>query len=165
MLTQELLKSILHYNPDTGIFTRIKRTHHNCSPIGSIVGTIHDEYLDIRLFRKDYRAHRLAFLYMNGALPELQVDHVNHVKTDNRWCNLRLVTNQFNQRNVPIQNNNKSGFTGVCWYKPLNKWCSQIRHNNKVIHLGYFDNKDDAISARISANKLYGYHNGHGAKH
>jgi len=106
-------------------------------------------------------SHRLAFYYVLGWCPE-EVDHINHVRDDNRWINLRAASKQENHRNRKLDTNNKSGFNGVTWYKNYSKWLACIGIGGKQINLGYFENKDDAIAARKAANIKYGFHPNHG---
>ncbi len=84
---------------------------------------------------------------------DIQVDHIFHNKNDNRKEFLRLATNSQNQMNINIQSNNTSGITGVYWNKE--KWNAIIIKNRKRIYLGSFINKDDAIKARLEAEKKY----------
>jgi len=160
LITQEELKDYLHYNPETGIFIRrIKTSNAN---IGDIVGStdVHG-YKQAGIKGNMYKLHRMAFLYMGKPMPE-QVDHINHQKTDNRWCNLRSATAQINQRNKTIQKNNTSGFNGVWWHKQRSKWVAEIKINRKKNYLGIFKDKQDAINARQEANIRYGFHENHG---
>lgn len=160
LLTQEYLKQILHYNPDSGEFFWIKNT-----PIENWkrAGTKNPlRYVQILIQGKIYLAHRLAFIYMKGENPIEQIDHINHNKIDNRWCNLRLVSHQENHRNMPIQLNNKSGHNGIYWHKSANKWCSMIKVNGKNKYLGLFKNIKQAIQARKDAELYYNFHKNHG---
>lgn len=84
-----------------------------------------------------------------------QVDHVDGNGLNNTTTNLRLVTPSQNLMNRGIQSNNKSGHTGVCWYKGKNKWIVNIKVENKSIHLGYFTSKEDAIATRKEAEHKY----------
>jgi len=163
MITQERLKEVLHYDPGTGIFTN-KITRGSRSVLGSEPGCICTDtgYIVMNVDYCKYSAHRLAFLYMNGELPKIQTDHINGVRSDNRWDNLREVTASENQQNQRKSKRNKSGFTGVSWDKQTSKWHAQIMAGNKVIHLGHFDEKKDAIKARAAANIKYGFHPNHG---
>lgn len=83
------------------------------------------------------------------------VDHINHDRLDNRKCNLRICTYQQNNMNLSLRNDNSSGYAGICWYKSRNKWVTKIIVNGKSIHLGYFENKEDAIKARKEAEEKY----------
>jgi hypothetical protein len=99
---------------------------------------------------------------MEGVLPDSQVDHINGDRSDNRFCNLRVVTLQENRKNMRMCKRNTSGVTGVCWENDRKKWKADIKINDKTVKLGRFDTIIDAVSARISANKLYGFHINHG---
>lgn len=83
------------------------------------------------------------------------VDHINGNKSDNRKCNLRIVTQQENGFNRKIKSTNSSGVTGVCWDADRQKWMASIGFNYRHIHLGRFDNKEDAIAARKAAEEKY----------
>ena len=161
-ISQETLKEFLHYDPLTGIFTWIKR-NSNCIKIGDIAGCIDVYgYLLIGIKGKLYRAHRLAFLYMDGKFPTEQSDHINHVRSDNRWVNIRYVTQKENGKNQKKGKNNKSGVTGVHWDKSKNKWCAGIKIDHKYKHLGYHSNWFEAVCIRKSADHKYGFHENHG---
>ena len=154
-LTAEYLRSVLHYDPETGIFTWKVRTA-NCVKVGDVAGCLEGEgYLHIQLQSRKHKAHRLAWLYIRGSWPTDQIDHINRIRTDNRIANLREVSNKQNHQNKSKPSNNTSGHPGVVWDKQKSKWKAQIRHNNKLIHLGYFATIEEALSARKAAEKLY----------
>ena len=154
-LTAEKLRMLLHYEPATGIFTWKVRAA-NSVKVGDIAGCPDGQgYLRVRVQSQRYRAHRLAWLYMYGEWPEDQIDHINRVRTDNRICNLREVTNKQNGQNAGKYSHNTSGHTGVSWNKHRSKWRAHIRHSQKSIRLGDFTNIEDAIAARKAAEKLY----------
>lgn len=104
-------------------------------------------------------AHRLIFLIVGGYLPEI-VDHINGDRLDNRWVNLREVTTTESSRNTCLRSDNKSGCLGVS-VRPDNRWLARITVNGEIIHLGNFKELDDAIKARKSAEKKYGFHENH----
>jgi hypothetical protein len=162
-ITQEELKEVLDYSPETGVFTR-KVSNSPRVKVGDVAGSVDkaNGYRYIKINGKRYLAHRLAFLYMTGEFPPEEVDHISHSKDDNRWVNLRVSSHQDNQRNRSINTNNKSGFTGVSWYKSTNKWMVQIKINGKKKHLGYFKDLTEAINARKKANSKYKFHKNHG---
>ena len=158
-MTQKELKELLQYNIGTGIFTWKIRKRRYREP-GNIAGTTSvNGYWVIRINNKLYYAHRLAFLYMEGYFPEHQVDHINRIKDDNRWCNLREVSRQCNSKNCGPSSKNTSGVVGVIWLKRDDKWCSRLAINKKQIHLGQYKNKDNAVKARWEAEKKYGWPN------
>jgi len=162
MLTQSELKELLNYNPETGVFTWVKkiRTVSAGDIAGGIMGD--QKYVRISINGKKYLGHRLAWLYMTGEWPKHQVDHINHVRSDNRWINLREATNQENQKNASKRKDNKSGLTGVHWVKKECKWIAIIQVNKKPKCLGLHEDKFEAFCARLSANNKYGFHANHG---
>jgi len=162
MLTQSQLKEVLNYNSDTGIFVW-RRTVSPKGVKGNIAGTINGRgYRHLGYKGRIYRLHRLAFLYVKGHFPKDQVDHINQNKLDNRWINLREVTSQENNRNLPLSSRNKSGVVGVFWDKSCSKWKAVIWNQGKAVNLGHFFDKFEGICARMSAHNKYGYHENHG---
>lgn len=156
-LTQKRLKELLHYNPETGIFTRLKTVPGKAKK-DNIAGYIKkDGYRAISIDHKRYYASRLAWLYMEGYFPENEIDHKNRIRHDDRWINLRHVSHQCNLRNCGISKNNKSGITGVFWYGPSQKWGARIMISGKDIFLGYFKGKTDAVRARWNAEVKHGF--------
>jgi hypothetical protein len=144
-LTQARLKELLHYDPETGHFTwRVSRSR---TPAGSRAGTPGSNgYTNIGIDGVLRLAHRLAFLYMTGALPP-EVDHINRDKSDNRWANLRPASRRENEGNKGLLSNNTSGHRGVSWYKRTRKWSAKGKRDGRQIHLGYFDTLEEAAAA------------------
>jgi hypothetical protein len=163
-MTQSELKNILTYDPGSGkLFW--KQDIINGSKKGEEAGTLTSKgYIHITIDQKQYKAHRLVWLYITGDFPKNQIDHVNQIKTDNRFENLREVTNKVNHRNTPLQKNNKSGVHGVGFHKATKKWRACIKVNGQLIHLGLFSEKDSAIEARKRAEEKYQFHKNHGNK-
>lgn len=83
------------------------------------------------------------------------VDHANRNKVDCRKVNLRICTQLENNKNKSISKRNKSGVVGVSWHKRENKWRAQITVDHKTIYLGDFTNKEEAIKARLQAEKKH----------
>ena len=108
--------------------------------------------------------HRLLWCHYYGKWPEsnLVIDHINGDNCDNSIDNLRLVTHTENNRNRSTPKDNTSGHVGLYWMNSKKKWLVQIGSNGKTIHIGTFNNKEDAIKARKEAEKKYGYHENHG---
>lgn len=148
-LTAERLRQVLHYNPDTGIFVRIK------SSGGVLAGTIAGcknthGYLEIRVDRKLYLAHRLAWLYVYGKWPTGLIDHRNHSKTANFILNLRDVTHAVNLQNQKgARIDSIIGVLGVT--RKGQKFTSEITINGTRKYLGMFDTIEDAHRAYLSA--------------
>jgi hypothetical protein len=104
-LTQERLKELLHYDPETGIFTNLTQRGGHAKK-GAVAGTKNSiGYVCIRIDYDQYRAHRLAWLYVYGEFPEKFIDHMNEIRDDNRIINLRLATHQENLHNIFIFHN------------------------------------------------------------
>lgn len=146
MLTQEYLKSEFHYDPETGLFTRL--IARNKYKIGEVAGTIDNKgYVRINIAGKYYRAHRLAFLYMTGEWPKNQGDHKNRIRNDNRWENLRDADRAQQQYNRIMKN--KTGYKGV---QLINGWyIARIKVNKTRIHLGTFNTVEEAANAYSKA--------------
>jgi len=155
-LTQERLKELLHYNPDTGAFTwRVRRRRIPAgSPAGCISGT---GYVTMRVDGYQYLAHRLAWLYMEGYLPENTVDHENCVYGDNRWINLREATNQCQMRNRGVFTCNTSTIKGVWWSERKKRWRVQIGIAHMPHHVGYYIDILDAAYHRYAAEQCLGF--------
>ena len=158
-LTAEYLRSVLHYDQETGIFTWKVRTANRVK-VGDIAGSQDGGgYLQIKLQSRLYLAHRLAWLHVYGEWPTDQIDHINRIRTDNRISNLREVTNKQNLQNAGKYSHNTSGHTGAYWDKRDSKWQAKIMHNRKQIHLGYFATIEEAIAARKAGElKYWGHH-------
>lgn len=154
-LTQERLKELLDYNPDTGIFQwKIHRSQ--LAKVGDEAGYLGVKgYIRIRIDGKLYVAHRLAWLYLYGNFPMFLIDHINGIRNDNRISNLREATVQENARNKTITTRNKSGFKGVSWEKRRNIWVVRINTGDKYAHIGYFDNIEEAAKAYHDASVKY----------
>jgi hypothetical protein len=112
MITQNRLKELLHYDPETGIFTW--KVNTNSTKIGDICNTKSHGYLVIRVDSKQYSAHRLAWLYMTGKFPvEFLIDHKDGTRDNNKWENLREATRQQNRQNSKVKNNSILGVKGI----------------------------------------------------
>lgn len=158
-LTQERLKELLHYCPDTGVFTWIVSKSKNIH-VSDVAGCINSRgYRQIRIDGKTYKASRLAWLYMESYFPEHHCDHINRIKDDDRWENLRHVSHKCNMRNRGVLKSNSSGITGVVWRKQILKWGAQIALNKKQIYLGCFETKTEAVKARWDAEVKHNFPN------
>ena len=154
MIDQESLKSALHYDPDTGFFVWLI-SPAQCVRVGTQAGTTDagTGYHRVMIRRKKYQAHRLAWLYMTGEWPTDEVDHINGVRTDNRWANLRSATKAENQQNAALRKDSSSALTGAQFHN--NKWQATIRVNGTPMYLGVFADKLDARKAYLDAKARF----------
>lgn len=149
-LTHDYLKSILRYDPETGLFSWVKHKPQQRKDIPP--GFINRlGYHIIKIDLKAYKAHRLAWFYVYGEWPPVFIDHINMVRSDNRLCNLRLANRSENGLNRRVFKNNTTGHLGVSYNKASKKYVSLLMVNGKSTFLGYFD---DAESAAKAYNKL-----------
>lgn len=137
-LTAEALRQCLSYDQETGAF--IWRETGKGRNLDLIAGTITDQgYRKIMVDQRLYRASRLAWLYMTGEWPKHFVDHINMSRNDDRWSNLREVTNGQNMANQGKPKHNTSGLKGVSWDSGRRKWAARLGVNNRSFNLGRFD--------------------------
>lgn len=121
MINQTQLKSIINYDEYTGKVTRGARQLGSYDVNGYLVTSINN---------KGYKLHRLIWLYMTGSFPEKHIDHINGVRDDNRWCNLREANDRENGRNRKLPNkNNKVGHKNIVSRKY--SWIIAISDNGK----------------------------------
>ncbi|MFH2145267.1 MAG: HNH endonuclease [Candidatus Omnitrophota bacterium] len=152
-LTYERLHEALDYDPDTGDFYWIK-TLSPAGMKGNKAGNLHnDGYNRIRIDTVLHKSSRLAFIYQKGYSPENDIDHINQIKHDDRWCNLREASRQCNVRNSGVFKNNKSGIKGVYYYPVTKMWQAYITVDGTKKHLGCFTKKKDAAAARLKSEQ------------
>lgn len=155
MITQERLRELLDYNPETGLFTW-KQYRGGTAFAGSCAGRPNKSgHIQIMVDGVRYMAHRLAWLYVNGSFPKNEIDHINRIRSDNRIANLRPASNLENAQNRSRSSNNTSGRSDVTWNKKTKKWRARLTVGYKRMHLGYFESLDDAFSARAQAKMKY----------
>lgn len=174
VITPELLRQLLDYNPETGaifwreraetFFTRRRtaiawnkryagtRALNHAKPTG---------YLSGCLFNRHVLAHRVAWALAHGEMPNV-IDHINGDRKDNRLTNLRNISYAENSKNSALPKTNKSGRIGVCAVSGGKYWLSQISSGKQKYYLGRFDNIEDAIKARVDAELKFGFHSNHG---
>lgn len=144
----ELLNHV-RYDPDTGKFTFAVDVGKRYKA-GQEMGCVQTNgYVRIAVNKRQYFAHRLAWFYVHGEWPSVDVDHINRNRADNRLCNLRLATRSQNMRN--------STNLGVHFSNTRNRWVATIGVNSKQIYLGSFDTLFDAVCARRSAELKYAF--------
>lgn len=157
----ERLRELLRLDPATGLLHWLSNR-----PNGTKAGGVAGSQKSVRYVRMEVdgvrlSAHRVAWALHTGAWPpdDMQIDHINGVKSDNRPCNLRLASNSQNQMNIPSFQKPLSGLKGVYLDKKTGKWRAMIMVSKKTKSLGYFSSKQDAHIAYCEAAKnLHGEH-------
>lgn len=163
MITQDRLKELLLYDPETGAFTWKARRSPKAAP-GVVAGRISKASRDagggyrwIGVDGKEYLAHRLAWLYVKGEWPSREIDHRNNIRADNRFDNLREADDSQNCHSRGIQANNTSGFKGVSWHKRARKWIASMQWRGEYRYLGLFTSPEAAHAAYTAeAQRLFG---------
>lgn len=152
MLTQERLKQLLHYDPNTGVF--ISNIKHK--PVGSLTDK---GYVRLNLDKHLHMAHRIAWLYVTGGFPECEIDHIDGDRSNNEWSNLRLATRKQNMENTSLFRTNSSGYRGVIWYRRNNKWGATAFHHGKRYFGGLFETPEQAaVVAKQLRDSLFTHH-------
>lgn len=154
MLDITKLRNLLEYDPIAGVFTW--RNNIGNVKAGSVAGCINRKgYRYIGVDGSLYRANRLAWAYVHGALPKGQIDHIDGNRLNNSINNLRDVSAETNQRNRKSGNKNStSSLLGVSYHRQSGKWRAQICITTTK-HLGLFDTEQEAHYAYIEAKKHY----------
>lgn len=140
-LTAEEAKGIWRYDPDTGYFFWLISPKYDVL-IGDRAGYFDGKYWRLRYKKKNYKASRVAWLVMTGSWPLDQIDHINRVKADDSFCNLREATNQENCNNRKVRSDNSLGISGICGDR---SGFSVYRRGNYV---GHFKDLEQAKIAR-----------------
>lgn len=174
-ITPEQLRELLDYDPETGELTwqyraekwfASARSHKTWNTrFAGEKALTHTDHLGYKIGAVAgcaVKAHRVAWAWANGVWPEGEIDHINHVKHDNRLVNLRVVNAAENLKNRPTQRNNTSGANGVQRHKATGKWVANIGDRGRIQHLGLFSDFVDAVAARHKAEVNLGYHVNHG---
>lgn len=155
-LTLDRLQQLISYSSDSGQFVWLARTTKTTNiAVGSIAGCVHRSgYCVICIDGQAYKAHRLAWMYVHGAMPDKIIDHINGIKSDNRICNLREATNQQNAENKrKPHSNNSHGYLGVSREGP--RWKARIRVDYQEKYLGLFGTPEEAHSAYLAAKAKF----------
>jgi hypothetical protein len=165
-LTADQLRSLLNYDPKTGVFTwrrREQQGHYartwNTRYAGTIAGTptVPRGYLQIMVNGRLYLAHRLAYLWMHGVWPVDEVDHRDTDPANNRWSNLRAATSSQGKMNTRIRSDNTTGHKGVWFEKRRNHWIAEIHADGKKRQIGSYSTIEEARAAReAAARQLHG---------
>ena len=163
----EVARNRLTYDPLTGVM-RWKddpsmpanwRSRFRGKEAGSLAA---NGYIIVAIGGFLMKGHRLIWAMENNEWPSMHIDHINGVRSDNRMENLRLASPADNARNMAKPRTNTSGVVGVYFFKQTQKWQAKIRVDGIQTHLGLFERFDDAVAARMAAQKAHGYHENHG---
>lgn len=162
MLTFEEAKELFIYDRETGVIKWRKRARGRRA--GLVAGcTNSNGYTRIIINGKLHPAHRIAMLLAYGFCgDELEIDHINHVRNDNRLVNLRFVTRTDNNRNQSRRGDNTSGVTGVFYRKNRRKYETYINVDGVNIYLGAFVTLEEATEVRKAAEIKYRFNTNHG---
>lgn len=155
-LTPERLRELLHYNPETGVFTWLVslRGHVKTGDKAGYRAAI--GYIKIKIGGTLFYGHRLAWLYEHGVWPRHGLDHRDGDKSNNKLSNLREATQAENLQNVSISKRNTSGFLGVYFRKDTKKhWVAQMAINGKVTGLGFYSTAAEASAAYLQAKARF----------
>ena len=150
-LTQDRLKSVLDYCPDLGLFwfkPRPGNQRFNTRYAGELAGSLNNGYVHVQVDGRRYKAHRLAWLWMTGKMPEGELDHANRYRMDNAFANLREATGSQNLANRAARS--RSGKKGV-YLLPSGRYSAHFRRE----YLGSFDTADEASDAYMARAKSY----------
>jgi hypothetical protein len=158
--TAEEVRALLSYRPDSGTLTWLPRpgtTPHerrwNTRYAGKQAGSLgEDGYVHVSVFDRLYRSHRLAWVWMTGEWPD-QIDHVNGIRHDNRFANLRLANASLNQANTKLYSTNEAGRKGVRragW-----RYRARIMVKGKHHYLGGFATAEEAHRAYCEAAQRF----------
>lgn len=166
--TPEQLRQLLRYDPETGKMFWLPRpremfpTQRSFNTWNSrfagkeaFTAITKEHYRFGTIFGHPFRAHRVAWAIYYGKWPDEFIDHKNGDTEDNRLENLREASNAENMQNAGRPSHNTSGYKGVSFYKPYQKWKASIRAFGKQVHLGYFDAPESAHAAYCEAAKQY----------
>lgn len=177
-ITPELLRECLAYSPATGRFfykhrdrkhfpdNRSHAVFHarfagrECFKILSGTGYLHGSINGVVI-----NSHIAAWAIVHGEWPKGQIDHINGDRLDNRIENLRDVPAILNNCNRAKSKGKSSKYLGVSFKKGRNKWRAHIQVDGKYIHLGHFGTEEDAVAARLKAQRQYSqFHDNHGQR-
>jgi hypothetical protein len=136
------------------VFTN-RVTRNPRAKAGQPAGAITSEgYAAFQINGEKIYAHRAAWLYVYGVWPDVEIDHINRHRNDNRIANLRLATRCQNGQNTGAHKRNSTGRKGVTFHARNKKWQVQLRANNKTFYVGQYAELADAVQARAIAEVL-----------
>ena len=156
-LTADRLRELLHYDSETGNFTRLVARKGHAK--GEIAGCAVGRYTVIHLDGVDHYAHRLAWLYVTCEWPEETIDHIDRDTHNNRWANLREASVADQRQNSRLSRRNTSGHKGVSWDSRRRKWVASIGRDGRRHYIGRFERLEDAVAAYVKAKgHMHSFH-------
>jgi hypothetical protein len=174
-VTPEFLREILEYDPDLGILTwkfrpremfpsdgSFKTWNKRFSGVHALCCKTVQGYLHGRILGVGFFAHRVAWAIHHGKWPDGEIDHRNGNRQDNSISNLQEASPTENRRNMRLRSDNTSGACGVYWDKDLQKWRAAIGVSGRSVYIGVYEEKNDAINARLSFQNNLGFSKRHG---
>lgn len=149
-LTIERVAELFTYDPESGIVRR--KIDHNRCKAGDAVGSLSaGGYLSVRIDKKAYYVHRLAWFMTYGRWPEGVIDHIDGDRLNNKLANLRDASSLVNMQNT-LKPKGKQRLLGVSLHRGK-YWKAGIRVNGKQTHLGYFETPELAHEAHMKAKR------------
>lgn len=156
----------MNYDPDSGdICWKEGRKYAKKVgvPLGSLCGKGYLViYITLAGKTMAFKAHRIAWLIHAREWPRGEIDHINHIRTDNRIVNLRVVSTRENLANKGIYKSNRSGVTGVHFCSRRNAWIGQYQKDKTKVYVGRFSSPELAARAVQEARAREGFHVNHG---
>jgi hypothetical protein len=146
-ITPDFLRHLLHYDPLTGVWTWMNPLPRSPVRRGDIAGRITTQgRRQIRIASGFYYSSRLAWLYMTGTWPKDQIDHVNRIKDDDRWENLREATQSQNSFNREWAETNGD-------MRGIRPHGNKFAVNIGTLYLGLYTTLEEAKAVRDKALK------------
>lgn len=156
-ITHKELKSTLKYDPVTGLWSWNRTfTNRSKKQKGDIIGTQTHGYVVIRIKKRKYYAHILAWFYMTKSWPRVLIDHKDTNGLNNKWDNLREATHNQNHYNTPTCKNNKTGYKGIHFEKQTGKYRASIRVEGNTIKSKRVNTLKEAVIIYNEMHKLHG---------
>lgn len=164
MIKKSLLNELLNYDPETGVLTWRERSdvrpEWNTRFVGKEAGSvITNGYRMIRINGSPSYAHRAIAIMQGWDIDGLQIDHIDGNRSNNKLCNLRVVTNKVNGKNQKLRSTNTSGVNGVYYDKNRGNWYVRFGNNG---YGGRFATKEEAMTRRKEIDAIENYHHLHG---
>lgn len=148
------LRECIHYDPETGAFTRKVRLAHRHQVGDDATHPMSNGYMRVAIDSQRYLAHRIAWLYVHGEWPKNHIDHINGNRADNRLANLRDVSRSINQQNRrKPDSDNQSGLLGAHYHGQNRNWVARVRVNGRAKHIGSFPTPELAHEAYVEAKR------------